>query len=156
MDYISKDDKTRLEAQLEELRGNRKVLTERIAAARALGDLRENAEYHASREDQGLNEMKIKQLEERLSRAIVTEDDASRPADVVFMGATVKLRDIETEVEELYRLVGDVTGDLNSDVVEVTPSSPLGLALMKARLGEVIRVDLRRREKRFEIIEIVM
>jgi transcription elongation GreA/GreB family factor len=78
------------------------------------------------------------------------------PDDVVFLGATVRLRDIESEAEELYKLVGESTGNFDAEYVEVTTQSPMGMALMKARKGEVIRVDLRRGERRFEIIAIEM
>jgi transcription elongation factor GreA len=154
MDYITPDEKARLERQLDELRAQRKMLSDRIGRARELGDLSENAEYHAAREDQGLNEAKIRQLETRLATAIVA-DTASLPQDMVFLGATVRLRDLGNDAEDLYRLVGEATGDLALEYVEVTPTSPLGLALMKARVGDVIRADLPRGEKRFEIIAIV-
>jgi transcription elongation factor GreA len=154
MEMMTSEEKSRLEAQLSDLQRRRKQISDRIGAARELGDLSENAEYHAAREDQGLNEAKIRQLEDRLSRAVVVDTD-SLPDDVVFMGATVKLRDVDTEAEDLYRLVGETTGDLSLDYVEVTPNSPMGLALMKARVGEVIRVDLPRGEKKFAIIEIL-
>ena len=133
----------------------RKVLSERIGTARGLGDLKENADYHAAKEDQGLNEAKIRQLEERLAASVVA-DTSDMPNDVVFLGATVRLRDVESEAEELYKLVGESTGNFDAEYVEVTTQSPMGMALMKARKGEVIRVDLRRGERRFEIIAIEM
>lgn len=154
MDYITPDDKARLEQQLKDCINMRRVLSERIGVARALGDLRENADYHAAKEDQGLNEAKIRQLEARLASAIVADTD-SMPKDVVFLGATVKLRDVESEAEEMYKLVGESTGNFDADYIEVTPTSPMGEALMKARLGETVRVSLRRGERRFEIVEIV-
>ncbi|MHC5028006.1 MAG: GreA/GreB family elongation factor, partial [Planctomycetota bacterium] len=93
MHYMTADDKTRLEEQLKELSSLRKVLSDRIGRARELGDLKENAEYHAAKEDQGLNERKIKELERKLASAIVT-DDQTVPEDMVFIGATVKLKDV--------------------------------------------------------------
>jgi transcription elongation factor GreA len=154
MDYISPADKERLEQQLKGLIAHRRVLSERIGVARALGDLKENADYHAAKDDQGLNEAKIRQLEARLATAVVA-DSVNMPEGVVFLGATVKLRDVETESEELYKLVGESSGNFDSDCVEVTPTSPMGEALMKARVGETVRVSLRRGERRFEIVEIV-
>jgi transcription elongation factor GreA len=154
MDYITPDDKQRLQQQLKDLIKNRRVLSERIGVARALGDLKENADYHAAKEDQGLNEAKIRQLEARLATAVVA-DNESMPKDVVFLGATVKLRDVESESEELYKLVGESTGNFDADYTEVTPTSPMGEALMKSRVGEVVRVSLRRGERRFEIVEIL-
>ena len=61
---------------------------------------------------------------------------------MVFIGATVKLRDVDSESEELYKLVGETTGNFDADYVEVTPNSPMGQALMKARVGETVRVDI--------------
>lgn len=155
MDYITADEKAKLEQELKDRNAQRKVLSERIGTARGLGDLRENADYHAAKEDQGLNEAKIRQLEQRLATAVVA-DGSSTPTDVVFLGATVKLRDVESEAEEVYKLVGEATDNFDADYVEVTANSPMGMALMKARKGEVVRVDLRKGERRFEIVDIIM
>ena len=154
MNYMTKEDKTRLEERLESFKKKRRELSDRIGRARALGDLRENAEYHASKEDQGFNERKIKEIEQKLAVAVVT-DDQSVPDDMVFIGATVKLKDVENGDEEVFRLVGEATGDFTADYVEVTPNSPMGLALMKSRVGETVRVDLRRGQRRYEIVEIL-
>jgi len=154
MDFITGEEKKELEKQLRDHIASRKELTTRIATARELGDLKENAEYHAAREDQGLNEAKIRELEERLQNAQVA-DDADVPDDMVFLGATVILKDLEDEEEEQYRLVGNPTGDFTLDYIEVTPTSPMGMSLMKARIGETIRVDLPRGTRRYEIISIV-
>jgi transcription elongation factor GreA len=153
MNYMTADDKSRLEAQLKELKGKRKTLSDRIGRARELGDLSENAEYHSAKEDQGHNEMKIRDLEEKLASAVVV-DDQEIPDGMVFIGATVRLRDVNSGGEDLYRLVGDSTGAVDADYIEVTPSSPMGLSLLKARIGDTIRVDLPRGERHFEIVEI--
>ena len=154
MDFITKEDKAQLEQTLRECCAARKELSNRIATARELGDLKENAEYHAAREDQGLNEARIRELENRLRTAQVA-DDAEVPEDMVFIGATVKLKDIKTGAEQVYRLVGDMSGEFNPECIEVTPTSALGTALMKARVGETVRADLPRGEKRFEIVELL-
>lgn len=154
MEILTPEEKARLQKQLEELRSQRRAISERIGAARELGDLSENAEYHAAREDQGLNEAKIRQLQDRLARCVVSTED-SRPDDIIFLGATVRLRDVDSEQEDLYKLVGDATGDVTLDYIEVTPNSPMGLALMKARVGDVIRADLPRGERRFAVVEIL-
>ena len=83
----------------------------------------------------------------------MSEDDT--PEDMVFIGATVRLREVDSGDEDLYRLVGETTGNYEDEVIEVTPNSPMGQGLMKARVGETVRVDLRRGPKRFEIVEIV-
>jgi transcription elongation factor GreA len=154
MNYVTPEEKSRLQEQLKECFAMRRVLSDRIGTARALGDLRENADYHAAKEDQGLNEAKIRQLEAKLAQAVVTDGSAGS-VDIVFIGATVRLRDVESHDEELYRLVGEATSNFDAEYVEVTPQSPMGMALMKARIGEVVRVDLRRGERRFEIVEII-
>ena len=154
MDFITGEEKKELENQLREHIASRKELTTRIATARDLGDLKENAEYHAAREDQGLNEAKIRELEARLQTAQVA-DDAEVPDDMVFLGATVLLKDLEDDEEEKYRLVGNPTGDFTLDHIEVTPTSPMGISLMKARIGETIRVDLPKGSRRYEILSIV-
>jgi transcription elongation factor GreA len=155
MDFITAEEKTMLVEKLSELRAMDKQLIQRIADARALGDLRENAEYHASREDKAMNDAKIKEIEERLARAQVT-DSSTLPVDMVFIGATVRLRDDDRGDDDLYRLVGQATGRFDLEYIEVTTTSPMGVALMKARVGESIRVDLPRGAKRFTIIEIVL
>jgi transcription elongation factor GreA len=155
MDYVTAEEKAKLNQELKDREAMRKVLSERIGVARALGDLKENADYHAAKEDQGLNEAKIRQLQQRISGAVVA-DSANMPTDMVFLGAMVRLRDVESAAEELYKLVGEATDNFDVDYIEVTTQSPMGMALMKARKGDVVRVDLRRGERHFEIIEIVM
>ncbi len=154
MEFLTADEKILLQTQLKERITKRKELSDRIGTAREMGDLKENAEYHAAREDQGLNEAKIRQLEARLAQSTVVDAD-DIPEDVVYTGRTVKLREVNSGDEDLYRLVGETTGDLNADYVEVTQNSPMGLALMRARVGETVRVSLPHGEKHFEIVELV-
>ncbi|TVS08151.1 MAG: transcription elongation factor GreA, partial [Phycisphaerales bacterium] len=140
MEFVSKDEKARLEKRLRELIANRSKISERIAEARDLGDLKENAEYHSAREQQGLEEAEIRRLEERLQRVQVIEDNnAATEAGVVFLGTTVRLRETDSGDEDLFRLVGEAGGG-DDEVVEVTLNSPMGEALMKARVGEKIKV----------------
>jgi len=136
MDVITIDEKARLESKLAELRSNRPKITERIAEARALGDLKENAEYHTAREQQGYEEAEITRLEKRLKEAQVIDENSPHAEGVVFLGSMVKLRDLSDDDEDMYRLVGEATGDLSLDYVEVTVTSPMGEALMKASVGE--------------------
>lgn len=153
MDVITADEKAKIKARLDELITNRPVITTRIAEARAMGDLKENAEYHAAREQQGLEEAEIRRLEERLATAQVV--DETRTAEgVAFIGSTVQIREVGDDEIETYRLVGEMSGNDDGDIVEVTATSPMGEALMKARVGETVRVDAPRGVKRFEIIAI--
>jgi len=152
MEILTHEEKERLEQRLADLKGRRKMLSERIADARALGDLKENADYHAAREEQGMDEAEIKRLEERLSSVTVMNEDSEMPEDVVFLGATVRIREVGDDEEELVKLVGESSGDPLADPVEVTVGSPMGEALMKSRVGETVRVDTPRGSKRFEIL----
>ena len=155
MEFITAEERVQLEKRVADLKANRPVISQRIAEARALGDLKENAEYHAAREDQGLQEAEIRRLEERLATASVVDQD-STPDDIVFLGATVRLREVDTGDEDLYRLVGEASGNAAMlDYVEVTASSPMGESLMKARLGEVVKVDAPKGTIRFEVVEIL-
>jgi transcription elongation factor GreA len=154
MEFLTRLEKEQLVAQFKEHVSRRKEITQRIAEARALGDLRENAEYHSAREDQGLNEAKIKGLEERITNGQVA-DDTDVPEDMVFLGAIVRLKEIHSGDEDLYKIVGTATNDFALDHVEVTTTSPLGEALMKSRVGETVRVDLPKGTSQFEILEIL-
>lgn len=155
MEFITAEEKNQIENKLEERKAQRAVLSVRIAEARALGDLKENADYHAAREDQGLNEAEIRRLEEKLRNSKVIED-GSVPIDIVFLGSVVRLRDEDDGSEELYKIVGQASGSFNfdSDEIEVTATSPMGESLMKARVGDAVKVSLPRGVKRFIIIEV--
>ncbi|MEM1208870.1 MAG: transcription elongation factor GreA [Planctomycetota bacterium] len=154
MELITQEEQQRLQERLDELKARRPEISQRIATARADGDLKENADYHAARDDQGMNEAEIRRLEERIANASVADDEGV-PDDMVFLGATVKLRDADDDTEDLYKLVGESSGRFDGDAIEVTAGSPMGEVLMKARVGETVRVDLPRGSKRFEVVEIV-
>lgn len=154
MEFITQEDKNRLEAKLKELEENRPVNSKRIAEARAMGDLKENAEYHAARDDQGLEEAEIRRITERLATAQVA-DDIEKPDDMVFLGSIVKLRDTDDNTEDLYKLVGEASGSFDGDEIEVTASSPMGEALMKSRVGETVKVALPRGSKHFVVLELM-
>lgn len=155
MEMLTPDERDQIETRVKALRENRQNISERIAEARALGDLKENAEYHAAREQQGLEEAEIRRLEDRLANAQIVNTDLARSTGQVFLGTTVKLRDEESGEEELYRLVGDASPNLDSDIIEVTVTSPMGEALFKATQGETIRVRIRRGLKAFVIVELL-
>ncbi len=155
MEMVTKAERELIEARLAGLVANRPVITQRIAEARALGDLKENGDYHAAREQQGIEEAEIRRLEERLSNCSVV-DDSHRSSGIVFIGATVRMTEVGARFDaELFRLVGEASGTFSEEVTEVTATSPMGEALMKARVGEVIAVRSPRGIKKFKILEIV-
>lgn len=154
MEMFTQAERDGIEARLNALIANRPVMSKRIAEARELGDLRENGDYHAAREQQGIEEAEIRRLSERLAGASVV-DDGNKASGIIFLGATVRMREAGTKEDELFKLVGEATGSVAGDVFEVTASSPMGEAMMKARVGETITVRTPRGSTRFEIMEIL-
>jgi transcription elongation factor GreA len=156
MEMMTRDEKAQLEARLKGLVDNRKVIAQRIAEAREQGDLSENADYHAAREEQGLQEAEIRRLSDRLQQVSVIDEAQHKSAGVVFVGAKVKLKEVGSDEEEVVKLVGDSSAAADpSDYFEATVSSPMGEALMKARVGETISVRGPRGVTKFEILEIL-
>lgn len=156
MEMMTQEEKQALEARLNALLENRKAISVRIAEAREQGDLSENADYHAAREDQGMQEAEIRRLTERLAQVSVIDDDgAHKTAGVVFVGAKVRLREVGGDEDEIVKLVGDSSMTVSSEYFEATVSSPMGEALMKSRVGETISVRGPRGVSKFEILEIL-
>jgi transcription elongation factor GreA len=155
MEMMTRDEKSLLEARLHALMDNRKAIVQRIAEAREQGDLSENADYHAAREEQGLQEAEIRRLTERLTQISIIDESQHKSAGVVFVGAKVKIKEVGSDEEEIVKLVGDSSQSDNSEYFEATVSSPMGEALLKSRIGETIAVRGPRGVKKFEIIEIL-
>ena len=153
MDYVTVEEHAKLTEELESLVAQRVVISIRIGTARELGDLKENADYHAAKDDQAHNERKIKDLQKRLAGATVA-DTEHVPDDVVFLGNVVRLKNLSNNKEDLYKLVGETTGRFDLDYLEVTPNSPLGEALFKSRIGETVGVVLPAGRTQFEILAI--
>lgn len=155
MQIVSAQEKAELQRKLEELYKSKIDVTERIRRAAALGDLSENAEYHFAKEENRSIDRELAQLESKLkSVSVVNNEDV--PEDVVFLGHTVKLLDLSDDTEQLVRLVGEaVPPSADSDVLPVSATSPMGDALMKSRVGEVVKVKAPRGTMEFKILEIV-
>lgn len=155
MELVTKAEKQSIEARLAALIANRPNISLKIAEARALGDLRENGDYHAAREQQGMEEAEIRRLQERISNMSVIDEAMSKATEgLVFVGSIVRLRDLANDDEDNYRLVGEATNNPTLDYVEVTANSPMGEALMKSRVGDTIRVNAPRGMKQFLIVEV--
>lgn len=155
MEFVTRGEKDLIEARLAALVANRPVISQRISEARDLGDLKENGDYHAAREQQGLEEAEIRRLEQRLAAVSIIDENTKMADGVVFIGMTVKLKELPRGDEDLYKLVGEASGEL-TEYVEVTLNSPMGEALFKAKVGSQIRVQAPRGLKTFEIVEIVV
>jgi transcription elongation factor GreA len=156
MELVTKQERELIEARLAALVDNRPVIAARIAEARAMGDLKENADYHAARDQQALEEAEVRRLQDRLANVSVIDEKLSRALeDVVFIGCTVKLREEGSGDIDLYKLVGEASGNDTGDVVEVTATSPMGEALLKTKVGDTVRVTAPRGVKRFTVVEIL-
>ena len=151
---VTKDEKVKLERDLKAMIDRRPVISKAIAEAREKGDLKENADYHAARDEYALNESHIKHLESRL-KAVTVVDTSEVPEDMVFLGSMVKLKDLNTGDFEMVRIVGEVGKMDDSDIMEVSARSPLGEALVRARVGEKISVNVPRGTLRYEIMELM-
>ena len=155
MQIVSKQEKVELEKKREELYKAKVDVQDRIRKAASLGDLSENAEYHFAKEENRHIERELAELEAKLKNLSVV-DTSNVPEDVVFLGHTVKLLDLSDDSEQLVRLVGEAqTPNPNSDVLPVSATSPMGDALMKARVGDTIKVKAPRGTMEFKILEIV-
>ncbi len=155
MQFISAEEKAQLEAKRQELYKQQLDAQERINKAAALGDLSENAEYHFAKEENRNIQRELAELEAKLKSVSVVSNEHV-PEDMVFLGHTVKLLDLDDESEQLVRLVGEATPpSADSDVLPVSANSPMGEALMKARVGETVKVKAPRGTMEFKILEIM-
>ena len=143
----------RLRAELDDLKSNKRpAVIQAIAEARAHGDLKENAEYHAAREQQGFIEGRIKQLEGELSNAQVIDVSKLDAGDKVVFGATVVLVDSETDEEKTYQIVGDLEADIKLGMIAI--SSPVARALIGKLEGDTVTIDAPAGKREYEIVSV--
>jgi transcription elongation factor GreA len=143
---------TRLEEELHRLKAEeRPRIIQAIAEARAHGDLSENAEYHAAKEAQGLNEAKVAELEDKLSRADVI-DVSKLSGDTVKFGATVTLVDEDTDEKVKYKIVGDMEANLREGKISI--SSPIARALIGKVKGDSAEVTTPKGARSFEVLKV--
>ena len=126
-------------------------VAKRIAAARDMGDLSENAEYHAAREDQGMLQARIDALKDKLARAYIV-DRSQLPDDTVVFGTRVRIKDLDSGEEEVYELVGP--GDEDYDNNKILTTSPRGQGLLGKKIGEKVEIKVPRGTLRYQIVDI--
>ena len=142
----------KLEADLRELKTvDRPRIVKEIETARAHGDISENAEFHAAKERQSHIEGRIRQLEDKLARAQVIDPSGPPPESVRF-GVTVVLLDSETDEEVTYTLVGEDESDIAKGLLSI--SSPIARALLGKAVDDVVRVQVPKGTREFEVREI--
>lgn len=150
--YLTKDGFDSLKKELNDLKFNiRPGISAKVAAAREHGDLKENAEYHAAREELSLTETKIQQLQDRLARArIIDEKEISK--DVVSILNTVLVQDMKNNKEYKYILVSAEEADIRQDKISI--ASPVGRGLLGKKVGELAEIEVPAGKLKYKILSI--
>ena len=142
-----------LKTELEDLKNiQRPKVVEAIAEARSHGDLKENAEYHAAKEQQGLIEGRVVAINDLIARANVIDVTKIENNGKVIFGSTVRVKDLETDKKISYRLVGQDEADIKKNFVFFR--SPIGKALVGKDTGEMVTVNTPSGERNFEILDV--
>jgi len=137
--FITRKGYTKLHKDLEELKARRPVIAKAIQEAREKGDLKENAEYHAAKEEASHNQRRIQEIEAKLSGARILEDQGDIPTDKAYIGATVAVKDDSGE-EMAFTLVDPAESDPASGMISIT--SPIGQALLGQAVGAKVKVPV--------------
>lgn len=144
---------TTLEAELKHCQQvERPRIIQQITEARTHGDLSENAEYHAAKEAQALNEGRIQELESLIGRADIIDVSKLAGSDTIKFGATVKLIDDDTEEEKSYQIVGEPESDVKSGKVSI--GSPIARALIGKKVGDSVQVNTPGGGKSYEVVSV--
>ena len=144
----------KLRAELKKLKNeDRPRITKAIAEARAHGDLKENAEYHAAKDEQGLSEARVRDIEGVLSNAQVIDIKAMPASDKVIFGVTVLLCNVEDDTEVRYKIVGDDEADISAGMLSI--SAPIARAIIGKRVGDEVDVATPGGQKSYEIVEVL-
>ena len=150
--FLTRKGYQKLSEELEHLKTvKRRQLSKAIGEARAHGDISENAEYDAAKEAQGLNEKRIAELEAKLAGARII-DDEGLSTDEVLIGATVKLKDLDTDEELEYTLVSEL--EANYEEGKISVNSPVAKALLNHKVNETVEVNLPAGTLRYKILSI--
>ena len=128
-------------------------IAQKIADARAEGDLSENAEYHGQREAQGLLQARINRLKTKLASSYIV-DKSAIPKGIVAFGCVVTVKDIGDGVEEKYQFVGPGEEDYSGEILKILTSSPLAKAMLGKKPGEQVDVPLPKGSRRMEIVAV--
>jgi len=150
--YLTRTGYEKLAEELDFLKtGKRRQLSKAIGEARAHGDIGENAEYDAAKDAQALNEKRIAELEYKIANAQII-DDANMPKDEVLIGATVTLKDLNSQETLEYTLVSEAESDYSAGKISVT--SPVGAALLNHKEKEIVEIKVPAGVLRYEITKI--
>ena len=143
----------KLKKELEELKNiKRPKIVEAIAEARGHGDLKENAEYHAAKEEQSKIESRIIAINDLIARANIIDVTKLEKKDKVIFGSTVQLIDLDTNAKKIYKIVGKDEADIKKNYIYFR--SPMGKALIGKKKKDLVTVNTPSGEKNFEIKEV--
>ena len=150
--FLTKQGYEKLRKELKALRGTkRREIADALEKARLLGDLSENAEYDAAKQSQDINEKRIYELEHKLGRARIL-DNEDIPKDKAYVGAKVTLLDADSKEEIVYMLVAEDEADFGQGKISL--SSPVGKALLGKKKGEIVNIKVPAGTLRYKIMHI--
>ena len=143
----------KIKLELNERKNNiRPKIVQAISEARSHGDLKENAEYHAAKEEQGLNEKRIQELETTIATANVIDVTKLEKKDKVICGSTIVVKDLESEKESKYKIVGKDEADVKGGLIYY--QSPMGRGFIGKNKGEFVEIKTPSGDKNFEITDV--
>ena len=149
---LTKDGEKKLQEELKNLKLERPEITKAIAEAREHGDLKENAEYHAAREQQSMVEAKIKDIEFKLGNSEIIDSKFSKNKNQTIFGSTVELLNTKDNSKIKYQLVGEDEADSTKN--KISFNSPIGKGLMNTKVGDIITILVPKGKLNFKVINI--
>ncbi|PPR35579.1 MAG: Transcription elongation factor GreA [Alphaproteobacteria bacterium MarineAlpha6_Bin4] len=149
---LTKEGEKKLQDELRKLKQERPKISKAIAEAREHGDLKENAEYHAAREHQGIVEAKIKDIEFKLGNSEIIENENNDSKSQIIFGSIVELLNTEDNTKIKYQLVGEDEADLTKN--KISFNSPIAKGLLNKKIGDTITISVPKGELNFKVISI--
>ena len=149
---LTKDGEKKLQEELKNLKIERPKISKAIAEAREHGDLKENAEYHAAREQQSMVEARIKDIEFKLGNSEIIDSKFSENKNQIIFGSTVELLNTKDNSKIKYQLVGEDEADLTKN--KISFNSPIGKGLMNTKVGDIITILVPKGKLNFKVINI--
>ena len=149
---LTKDGEKKLQEELRNLKLERPEISKAIAEAREHGDLKENAEYHAAREQQSMVEARIKDIEFKLGNSEIIDSKFSENKNQIIFGSTVELLNTKDNSKIKYQLVGEDEADLTKN--KISFNSPIGKGLMNKKIGDIITILVPKGKLNFKVINI--
>jgi transcription elongation factor GreA len=149
---LTREGEKKLQEELKSLKLERPQITRAIADAREHGDLKENAEYHAAREQQGIVEAKIKDIEYKLANSEIIDNKFNKDVNQIIFGSIVELLNVEDNSKIKYQLVGEDEADIAKN--KISFNSPIGEGLINKKIGDLITISVPKGELSFKVINI--